>query len=565
MTEAPPIAPSAQPNPPSVASAIARGADGLLDVDRLRGEVLVLKGLPGELATFAAALFELECAKRGDPDARSNMLDTADRLLTFWRDKSGDLLAAAHPTLSQLWTDASALLISFEKKRMGRALTACFEARGDAALLERALQDLTPAGDRRVEFATCLYHLELARLFVDSSRVEFAKRIRLVREAYLDRSIADQLVGDDPGLKQLWDDLVPYLDEFFEDQEQKEEAAKKKAQAQAQAQEEEFARKTAELPAVSLEKAHELDREADGVPKRSEVSDAEIQALAEPLLSPAGPAAPTFDAMQPGEASEPPPHDEVEIIESRELTPPPGPPPETPPGALPATPPEPSLDDTLVPPAPPPLSDPAVPAVPAPPRPPTHDSDVEVLELDEVQEPPPPPKHKGPVGRELDVLVDYEPDAEAQAFWRHTEAALQLLPDPTNARLGSRVLSADGRAERKKLNGWLDGLTGRFQDLPEARAMQCLMRLYMAAQVKEKTLFGQPNPKRKEAFRAALGLLSGEAGAAGRAAVWFELDGTETLEHLHVGLELVADFLQFCARNKLDPLDGAAADQFLGL
>jgi hypothetical protein len=539
MTEAPHSAPSAPLNPPAVASAIARCAESLLDVDRLRGEVNVLKGMQGELATFSAALFELECAKRGDPDARSNMLDTADRLLTFWRDKSGDLLAAAHPTLSQLWSDASALLISFEKKRVGRALSACWEARTDAALLERALQDLTPAGDRRVEFATCLYHLELARLFVDSSRVEFAKRIRLVHEAYGDRSVADQLVGDDPGLKHLWDDLVPYLDEFFEAQEQEEEAARKKAE---------------QPPEPALEQAAapspEQVAEAEAMFPASEVSNAEVSALAEPLFSPSGTPAPSFSALEPGEVSVPPAADEVEIIESRELTPPPRP-----------------LDDTLVPPPPPPpLSDPAVPVVPPPPRTPSQDSEVEVVELDEVQEqPPPPPRSQRPVGRELDVLVDYEPGPEAQAFWRHTEAALQLLPDPSTARLGSRVLSADGRAERKKLNGWLDGLTGRFADLPESRAMQCLMRLYMAAQVKEKTLFGQPNPKRKEAFRAALGLLSPHPDAAGRAAVWFELDGKETLEHLHVGLEQLADFLQFCARNKLDPLDGAAADQFLGL
>src|SRR5204863_6327037 len=131
--------------------------------------------------------------------------------------------------------------------------------------------------------------------------------------------------------------------------------------------------------------------------------------------------------------------------------------------------------------------------------------------------PPPKPKAKS---RDLDVLVDYEPDAEAQAFWRHTEAALGLLPGKDEPRTGSRVLSADGRGERKKLNAWLDGMNGRFTEVPEARAMQCLLRLYMAAQVKQKTLFGQPNPKRKEAFRSALALLSGDAAAAGRAAVW---------------------------------------------
>lgn len=515
MTEAPQSASYAQMSNAAVATAIGRCAEGMADATRLRDEVNALKQMQGPLADFSAALFELECAKKGDADARANMLETADRLLTYWRDRSGDVLAAAHPALSKLWTDASALLISFEKKRLSRALTACWEARGDAALLTRAIADLTPADDRRVEFATCLYHLELARLFVDSSRVEFAKRIGLVREAYLDPQAAQELVGDDPGISHLWKDLVPYLDEFFEAQEQEEEAARKKV---------------------------------------GETTDPKLQPLGEPLFSSAVlnitvVEPPEFDALVPQDPAAMAP-DEVEIIETREVTPAPSP---LPPG--------------LVPPPPPPSApndEPAVP--PPPPRTPSQDSEVEVIELEEAEpEVQAPPKSRRPVGRELDILVDYEPGPEAQAYWRHTEAALQLLPDPNVPRVGSRVMSADGRQERKKLNAWLDGMTGKFTELPEARAMQCLMRLYMAAQIKEKTLFGQPNPKRKEAFLTALGLLSADAAAAGRAAVFFELDGPETTEHLQTGLEVVADFLQFCAREKRDPLDGAAQKDFLGL
>src|SRR3954471_15446193 len=116
----------------ALAISIGRCSDSLLDVDRLRDETDALKEHSGELAAFAAALFELECAKKGDPTARANMLATADQLLQFWRDKSGDELAAAHPTLSQLWVGASQMLISFEQKRLERALAACFEARRDA-------------------------------------------------------------------------------------------------------------------------------------------------------------------------------------------------------------------------------------------------------------------------------------------------------------------------------------------------------------------------------------------------------------------------------------------------
>ncbi len=510
MTEAPA---NAGFHSKAVATSIGRCAESLLDVDRLRGETNALKAQAGELATFAAALFELECAKQGDPDARANMLDTADSLLQFWRDRSGDQLAAAHPTLSQLWTDASALLISFEHKRIDRALKACFDARGEAGLLQAAMLNLTPAGDRRVEFATCLYHLELARLLVDTSRGEFARRITLVHEAYNDRDVAAELIGADEGLAHLWKDLIPYLDEFFEAQEQEEEA-RKKAETDPGAR--------AVLPPT--------DPAARAAPPPPPpLSDPAVPAVAPPAASP-----PASFVSEASLLTSSPPADEVEIVDSRETTPPPGPLPVPP--ALDARP-------------------------PPPPRTASQDGEVEVLELEEAPVQPPP----RPKARDLDVLVEYEPSDEAQAFWRHTEIALGLLPDPNAPRTGSRVLSADGRGERKKLNAWLDGMTGHFADVPDARAMQCLMRLYMAAQVKQKTLFGQPNPKRKEAFRAALALLSTDAGAAGRAAVWFELDGPETLEHLHVGLELVQDFLQYCARQGRDPLDGAAADEFLQL
>jgi hypothetical protein len=496
-------------NTRAIAVSIGRCADSLLDVDRLRGETNALKVLTGELASFAAALFELECAKKGDPDARANMLVTADQLLQFWRDKSGDSLATAHPTLSQLWTDASALLISFEKKRLERALTACWEGRTDAALLQQALRDLTPQGDRRVEFATCLYHLELARLFVDASRGEFARRIALVHEAYHDAQVAKELVGGDAGLEHLWKELVPYLDEFFEAQEQEEEARKR-------------AETDPKVAAVPPPQPLGSDPKVVAVPPPPPpLSDPNVGVV--PASDPSMP--PTFVSegglLTGSEAA-----DEAEIVEAGEEALPPSP------------------------------VDPRAP--PPPPKTQSSDSEVQVIELEEA--PPPPPKR-----RHLDVLVDYEPSAEAQAFWRHTETALGLVPASDAPRTGSRVLSADGRPERKKLNAWLDGVTGRFSEVPDAQAMQGLMRLYMAAQIKEKSLFGQPNPKRKDAFRAALGLLSPDAAAAGRAAVWFELDGEDTVRHLQTALDVVQDFLQYCARQGKDPLDRAAVDEFLAM
>ena len=123
-------------NSKAIAVSIGRCAESLFDLDRLCSETEALKSHPGQLATFAGALFELECAKRGDAHARANLSDTADCLLTFWRDKSGEALAATHPTLEQLWNDASQLLVSFEHKRLERVLEACWQARHDAVELQ---------------------------------------------------------------------------------------------------------------------------------------------------------------------------------------------------------------------------------------------------------------------------------------------------------------------------------------------------------------------------------------------------------------------------------------------
>jgi hypothetical protein len=195
-----------------------------------------------------------------------------------------------------------------------------------------------------------------------------------------------------------------------------------------------------------------------------------------------------------------------------------------------------------------------------PPPPPRNDSGI--LELAELVEEPAVAKR--PLRPSLDVDVgDYEPDEATQAFWRHTEAALGLLPPADAPRMDRRALSAEGRAERKKLNGWLDGVNQRFDTVPESRTFACLVRLYMAAQLKEKGLFGGVNAKRREAFVAALELLSPEPLAAGHCAVWFELDGKETSEHLQNGLEVLTDYLQFCARENLDPLDPLVPAQFL--
>src|SRR4029077_12318018 len=121
-----------------VVDAIARCAQVLDEPDRLKEEVQQLEAFDGDTVTFAVPLFELERARRGDPEARQAIGTVAASLLTFWQDKRGDEIATTHPALELLWADASALMVSFEVKRFDQVLLLCWEARADAEKLLEA-------------------------------------------------------------------------------------------------------------------------------------------------------------------------------------------------------------------------------------------------------------------------------------------------------------------------------------------------------------------------------------------------------------------------------------------
>ena len=61
------------------------------------------------------------------------------------------------------------------------------------------------------------------------------------------------------------------------------------------------------------------------------------------------------------------------------------------------------------------------------------------------------------------------------------------------------MLATESRTDRKRLTTWLDGM-GNHLAVPEARAFAALVRLVLAGETKEKSLFGQANPRRKEAL-----------------------------------------------------------------
>lgn len=545
--------------PDVLTQSIDRCASALSDIPRLKHEVAALKATGEGLAHFASALFELELARRGDVESRQQLSHLAEVLLVFWRDGSGDALSQLHPAMESLWQSVSPMLVQFEGKQFDLTLMKLWKVRSEPNLLHPLVVSMGPNGNHRVEFARCLYHLELARQGVDSSRAEFAKRVSLLSDAYQDQVIADELIGHDGGLRELWGEVKPYLDEFFEhleEQAARAQDATRKVQMPVAPQEEKPALGTQrEVPSFrTLTGA----KTAPSAPAQQKPSQPRMSAPVPQGPRPSAPPAPAVRAPPP-----PPPAN---------LTPPGGWVPDA----------DVVIDEADVMPAPsappPPPSIPAVRAPPPPPvdltppgswRPPTTASgEVELVDAIEVTEAPPPPPPVTPShglaavieAEELDMDLDPEPDDATLAFWEYTFASLQSVVGEGATR--ARMLASESRADRKRLTTWLDGMKPHLP-VPEGRAFAALVRLMLAAQTKEKSLFGAANPRRKEGLEAAFSLLHGNAPAAGHAAVWFELDGDETRAALHQGLELLMAFLAFCGRHSLDPLDPSTVQKYV--
>ncbi len=678
-------------------------AEGIHRCAVVAGDLVALRDATHELrlssdprAQLAAALFDLDRARRGDAEARRTMAQVADALLLFWRDGTGETLAAGHPELVRLWDATRALLATFDAQRLAQALRSCWDARGDVDALTAAVAAI-PSSTRRMDFARCLYHLELARLAVAASRAEFSARAGLLAEAYQDPAVAKELIGDDEGLAELWRDLVPYLDEFFEHQERKaflarstQVTAPSLPQVQARDRDktdpgrpvplgsEERAvpsfrtllRKHNEAPAPTPPGPPSFSSQGSGLssvppprttaPFESQDSGLSTAPTPPPFAAPeaaeeapaadesASPVAPPSPPRGRAPFGERPARDSAEspfAPHTEDLSPAPSPPPvprgdeaprarspfgerpaaPAPPRAspfarhagdlspAPTPPPVPSTGDASAfarsagapgdtlqdtpplsahvndllaafeappelvdelftpPPALPPSAQPPLGEVP-PPRTPTGELEVveeEALIEAEPEQPPLPPRPPALTPSEglpaLDIELaelepEFEPDAPTLDFWAHTFDVLQMAGG-AEGRTSQRLFATETRADRKRLVDYLDTLPSHLA-VPEARAFACLTRLLLAVQTKEKGLFGQANPVRQDAVTAALGLLTSPPDAAGRAAVWFELDGPDTREQLAKGLEVLTQYLAWCARENVDPLSTAAPRRF---
>ncbi|MCL2626771.1 MAG: hypothetical protein FWD46_08165 [Cystobacterineae bacterium] len=182
---------------------------------RLMPALEELRQHPSERAQLAVALLELEHARRGSAESKAKIPEIAKLLLRAWRNEKPIALLKGDPTLLKLWDEAVVLLKLFESKRLSKQLNDCWDAREDAPRLKAAVAALSPPGHRRVEFAICLYSLQLVRLGIQEAQKEFHRRVLLLKEAFFSPALASQLQGSNIGLSQLWQEIQPILTHYF--------------------------------------------------------------------------------------------------------------------------------------------------------------------------------------------------------------------------------------------------------------------------------------------------------------------------------------------------------------
>ncbi|MBI5548806.1 MAG: hypothetical protein HY901_33405 [Deltaproteobacteria bacterium] len=126
--------------------------------------------------------------------------------------------------------------------------------------------------------------------------------------------------------------------------------------------------------------------------------------------------------------------------------------------------------------------------------------------------------------------------------------------------VGAQSFAAGKGADRSHLVRFAHDLVARFPAAHHARALAALTLLYVAGQEKERGLLGV-NKERLKLIHTGLSLL-GDIQAAGQVAVLFESDGPETRRAFAPVVEILASYLAFCLREKLDPRQPDAAARF---
>jgi hypothetical protein len=138
--------------------------------------------------------------------------------------------------------------------------------------------------------------------------------------------------------------------------------------------------------------------------------------------------------------------------------------------------------------------------------------------------------------------------------------------DPDNGAITvGQAFTLDSGGDIDRFEGFVQAVAERGPRVPSARGLASLGHLYLGTHLRQRNLFGRPNPRRLAALRAGLKELPEDLPSMERAAEIFAFEGAAVNREFQKVTELLIDYLRFCWREQRHPRSAASVDAYLAL
>lgn len=411
-----------------------------------------------------------------------------------------------------------ALVAGLEALDTPEVLALCQRFSRQTERLALYLEVLRRRTGSRAQLAAALVCFDLARQGAPAAQRELTALLPTLRELARDVRLVGTLLGEDPYLVRLWDDVVETLVQA----DPREGLAELEAELEAAAR---AASGTGGLPELELLSAEELAG-------TGELLDLDALALPAPELAPpAGAGAAEVAGVAAGveaRAAAEEPWEEL-VVSEEEAAPAPPRAPAAPAAPAPAR-------------AAPAAPARAAPAAPVPPR---------AASARAAPAPSGTPARGDEAAR--GARRESSRAAVQQGVEGHMEAARAA---------GSAPFATASAEDLERLERLLHRAASHAAALPAAAGLASLGHLFLAAHLRRHGLFGRVNARRASALRTGLAALPA-AGEAVDAAHLFELGGPLGEAGMARVAELLLDFTRFCAATGRDPRAPATVEAYV--
>ncbi len=170
-------------------------------------------------------------------------------------------------------------------------------------------------------------------------------------------------------------------------------------------------------------------------------------------------------------------------------------------------------------------------------------------------------------GDEFEVVFDDEvvlAERQQQEFSKIVADYLDYSPEYDQWGSGNGFATEDS-VDLARLTAFVAEAGSRSRYVPVARGMLSLGNLFLGMHLRRHTIFGRPNRRRVAALQAGLEAFDTDSQALAFAAALFESEGLQVIERLDKVLELLMDFLAWCAQSGTDPRAAKSAADYLAL